>query len=89
MNITMPLPEMPTLDLLEIIDLKWLMAHQGHRVHVEKLQSDMAYARQCISLATASTDKSLQAVARRIAARLGVDPAQDTSQDPKAPHKGS
>jgi hypothetical protein len=74
---TTSLHEMPTLDLLEIIDLKWLMAHEGHRVHVERLQTDIAYARHCLSIAAASPDKSLQAVARRIAARLDVDIAHE------------
>ena len=71
---TMSLPATPVLDLLEIIDLKWLMAHDGHRVHVEHLQSDPAYARRCLTLALASSDKALQTVARRMCARLGIDP---------------
>jgi hypothetical protein len=71
---TMTLPEMPTLDLLEIIDFKWLMAHEGHRVHVERLQADPEYARACLALGTASTHKALQMVAQRICARLGITP---------------
>ena len=71
---TMSLPTTPVLDLLEIIDLKWLMAHDGHRVHVEQLQTDPAYARRCLAFALASSDKSLQTVARRMCARLGIDP---------------
>lgn len=73
---TMSLPAAPALELLEIIDLKWLLAHAGHRVHVEQLQSDPLYARRCLALGLASSDKALQAVARRLCLRLGIDPNQ-------------
>ena len=72
---TMSLSDTPVLELLEIIDLKWLLAHDGHRVHVEQLQSDPVYARQCLALGLASSDKALQAVARRLCLRLGIDPS--------------
>ncbi len=72
---TMSLSATPVLELLEIIDLKWLLAHDGHRVHVEQLQSDPVYARQCLALGLASGDKALQAVARRLCLRLGIDPS--------------
>jgi hypothetical protein len=72
---TMTLPPTPTLELLEIIDLKWLMAHEGHRVHVERLQADPVYARECLAIGAASAHKALQMVALRICARLGIDPS--------------
>ena len=72
---TMSLSATPVLELLEIIDLKWLLAHDGHRVHVEQLQSDPVYARQCLALGLASSDKAVQAVARRLCLRLGIDPS--------------
>ena len=77
---TMSLPAAPALELLEIIDLKWLLAHAGHRVHVEQLQSDPVYARHCLALGLASTDRALQAVARRLCLRLGIDPSQHATQ---------
>jgi hypothetical protein len=83
----MPLPAAPVLDLLDIIDLKWLLAHDGHRVHVEQLQSDPVYARRCLALGLASSDKALQTVARRLCARLGIDPA--TAASTQTPHSDS
>jgi hypothetical protein len=71
---TMTLPQTPTLDLLEIIDFKWLMAHEGHRVHVERLQADPVYARECLAIGAASAHKALQMVALRMCARLGITP---------------
>jgi hypothetical protein len=40
--------EMNALDLVDIIDFKWLMAREGHHVHVERLQNDPLYATECI-----------------------------------------
>jgi hypothetical protein len=71
---TMSLPVTPVLELLEIIDLKWLLAHEGHRVHVEQLQTDPTYARQCLALGLASGNKALQTLTRRLCTRLGLDP---------------
>jgi len=36
-----------TVSLLDLIDFKWLMAAQGRRVHVERLQADRGYAEDC------------------------------------------
>ena len=54
--------------LVEIIELKWLMAGEGLRVHVERLQSEPAYANQTLALAEASPNPSL----RRLAGRLRI-----------------
>jgi hypothetical protein len=57
--------------LVDIIDFKWLMAAEGHRVHVERLQSDRGYARQCLALACGSRTDALREVARRLLAAIG------------------
>ena len=54
--------------LVEIIELKWLMAGEGLRVHVERLQAEPAYAHQTLALAEASPNTSL----RRLAGRLRI-----------------
>ncbi len=59
-----------TLNLVEIIDFKWLMAGDGHRVHVERLQADRSYAGHCLALGAASHTSALRDVALRLAARL-------------------
>ena len=45
--------------LVDIIDFKWLMAHEGWRVHVERLQHDMGYARECLARADTSSSPAL------------------------------
>ncbi|HQC95845.1 MAG TPA: hypothetical protein PK306_09075 [Aquabacterium sp.] len=65
-------PEHRALSLVEIIDFKWLMAGDGHHVHVEHLQADPEYARQCLALAAASRIAALRDTARRLAATLGL-----------------
>ena len=58
------------LSLVEIIDFKWLMAGDGHRVHVERLQADRSYAGHCLALGAASSTSALRDVAQRLADRL-------------------
>jgi hypothetical protein len=58
------------LDLVDIIDFKWLMSHEGHHVHVERIQTDKAYASQCLAKASASSVEALQLSAARIARML-------------------
>jgi hypothetical protein len=58
--------ERQSLDLVDIIDLKWLMAREGHHVHVERLQRDPAYASTCLALAATSPNEATQAAARRL-----------------------
>lgn len=69
--------EQTALELIDVIDFKWLMAHQGHHVHVERLQSDPDYASQCVQLALASRGEALHRVARRLAGSLTA-PALNT-----------
>lgn len=65
--------------LLEIIDLKWLLGGDGHRVHVERVLNDPAYARRCLALALASPNEAARDAARRLAERLGVTLDQPSS----------
>ena len=65
-------PELRTISLVEIIDFKWLMAGDGHRVHVEHLQTDRDYACACLALASGSRVKALRDTAARLAVALGV-----------------
>jgi hypothetical protein len=65
-------PDDHPLPLVEIIDFKWLMAGDGHRVHVERLQADRAYADQCLALGAASNTAALRDTAQRLAATLGL-----------------
>ena len=64
----------PATSLVDIIDFKWLMAGDGHRVHVEQLQADPAYARRCLALASISPIAALRDSARRLTATLGITP---------------
>jgi hypothetical protein len=65
------LPETLALTLVEIIELKWLMVAEGVRVHVERLQTDAAYADHMLSLAAASEHATLRHTALRLRKRLG------------------
>lgn len=57
---------------MEIIDFKWLMAGDGHRVHVERLQQDPAYACDCLRQGARSSIPALRACACRLAGRLKI-----------------
>jgi hypothetical protein len=56
--------------LIEWIDFKWLMATEGHRVDVDRLQREAAYAARCLDLALASPSALLHQVATRLRGRL-------------------
>ena len=60
------------LELVDIIDFKWLLAKEGLHVHVERLQKDPAYALECLSKAAASPREAVRAAARRLRERLGL-----------------
>ena len=60
------------LQLVEIIDFKWLMAGAGHRVHVERLQADRDYAAHCLALGVASQTPALRDAAQRLATTLDL-----------------
>ena len=58
------------LPLLEIIDLKWLLASEGVHLHVERLQADPTYAGEMLAVAALSANAALRAAAARIVRRL-------------------
>ena len=62
--------ENQALQLVDIVDLKWMLAGEGLHVHVERLQSDPAYARECLLTAARSSNPTLRGVAAALRARL-------------------
>lgn len=58
------------LPLVQIIELKWLLAGEGIHLHVERLQKDADYARRALDEAAASASPALRAVAMRLRSRL-------------------
>lgn len=65
-----PHPERQTLQLVDIIDLKWLMARDGVHVHVERLQRDPVYAGEILALAKGSANEALRAAGQRLGPAL-------------------
>lgn len=64
--------ESDSLALVEIIELKWLLAGEGLHLHVERLQTDREYARQAMTFAAASRNSALRETAQRLSVRLGL-----------------
>jgi hypothetical protein len=60
--------------LVEIIELKWLLAAHGLRIHVEQLQHDPEYARHTLDRAAATASPVLREVAARLRQQLGLSP---------------
>ena len=58
------------LRLVDIIDFKWLLAHEGIHLHVEKLQRDPDYARELLDSAIRSPNEALRAAAERLRSGL-------------------
>lgn len=52
--------------LIDLVDFKWLMAAEGHSVHLERLQSDDTYARACLQRALAGRGETLRWCAARL-----------------------
>ncbi len=69
-------PPPPAPELIEFIDFKWLMAAEGHRIDLGRLQSETPYARGCLALAGGSTSVTLRHAAGRLARSLGLDAAR-------------
>lgn len=65
-------PGSPSLWLVEIVELKWLMAGHGVRVHVEQLQHDREYARRTLDHAAGLPNAALRAAAARLRCGLGL-----------------
>jgi hypothetical protein len=53
-------------ELIDFVDFKWLMATEGHRVDLERLRDDPAYARGCLALAAGSRQDFLRQAAERL-----------------------
>ncbi|MFO1329298.1 MAG: hypothetical protein U1F56_18200 [Rubrivivax sp.] len=64
--------ERQALELVDIIDFKWLMSSVGLRVHVERLQSDRAYAIELLTRAAASQSEAVRSAAARLRVRMGL-----------------
>ena len=60
------------LSLVEIVDFKWLMAGDGRRVHVERLQTDPAYAGECLQQGACSQIPALRECAGKLAKVLHI-----------------
>ena len=58
------------LSLVDVIDLKWLLAREGVHLHVERLQADAVYARLLLECAAASSNAALRAAARKVTLQL-------------------
>lgn len=56
--------------LVDIIELKWLLAGEGIHIHVERLQTDPAYALRALNEAAGSASPTLRATALRLRNRL-------------------
>ncbi len=64
------LTEESVLRLVEIVELKWLLAGEGLHIHVERLQSDPSYARDCLCAAERSDNATVRQVAQKLRARI-------------------
>ena len=64
--------ECQAVELVEIIDFKWLMARDGHHVHVERLQNDPVYAAAVFAHAAGSPIEAVREAASRLTSRLGI-----------------
>ena len=58
------------LQLVDIVELKWMLAGEGLHNHVEKLQSDPGYAHECLLAAERSANATVRQVAGKLRARI-------------------
>ncbi len=80
----------PGLTLIDIVDLKWLLAREGRHIHVERLQREPAYAQQCLGWAAISTSLPVREAGARVARGLAhLEPAAPRLPLPAAGHQGS
>jgi hypothetical protein len=56
--------------LVDIIELKWLLAGVGIHIHVERLQSDLAYAERALAQAEGCSSAAARAAALKLRGRL-------------------
>jgi hypothetical protein len=64
---------MHALQLVDVIDLKWLLAGMGHRIHVERMLADRGYAEQCLAVAAQSPGAELREAAAKVCRQLGLE----------------
>jgi hypothetical protein len=64
--------ENEAMALVDIVDLKWLLAGEGVHLHVERLQRDPAYAASILDAAAASHNPALPTVAERVRKLLKI-----------------
>ena len=57
-------------ELLDLVDFKWLMAGEGHRIDLDRLRGDSPYIRGCLALAAASRSVTLRLAAQRLSGGL-------------------
>ncbi len=57
--------------LIDWVDFKWLMATEGCRVDVDRLQCDPGYAERCVALALASPSGLLRRLALKLQRQSG------------------
>ncbi len=69
---TLPAPIAASACLLEVIELKWLLAGHGMRIHVEQLLHDPEYARHTLDCAALTANPVLREVAARLRVHLGL-----------------
>ena len=62
--------EQGALQLVDIVELKWMLAGEGLHVHVERLQTDPGYARECLLAAERSGNATVRQVASKLRARI-------------------
>lgn len=57
-------------ELLDLVDFKWLMAGEGHRIDLDRLRGDSLYTRSCLALAAGSRSATLRQAAQRLSCGL-------------------
>jgi hypothetical protein len=67
-----PSPAAESGHLVEIVELKWLLAGHGVRLHVELLQHDREYARRTLEHAASLPNATLREAAQRLREHLGL-----------------
>ena len=81
-----------TVPLLALVDFKWLMAGEGHRVSTDRLCQDRVYAKACLALASGSASPTLRHSASQLALRLdGLcnGPGDGSAASTNASHSGA
>jgi len=58
-------------ELVDFVDFKWLMAGEGHRIDLDRLRDDRAYAGGCLALACGSGSATLRSAGVRLARLMG------------------